>query len=348
MTPSPAQLGRKSVSADVAVIGGGIVGSACAWRLAERGLKVAVLEAAPELGAGSSGRSGAGVRVQWSEEVNVRLSWESIQEYRTFGERYGAASGYRPNGYLFLVPEAKWAEHLGGVAVQRRVGAPVDELTPDEAQTLVPFVTEGVYRCAYGPADGYIDPVAVLSTYLKLAGERGARLLLDAPVKTIRRLRGGWRLTTPQGSVTAPVIDLRDDPAPAPVISRITPHHTPAPPPEPLSAPASEEPAAAVEPDSAEPDTAAAAALPVIRHGQGGQPLDDRGPGHAGTAAKGRIGEPVPPTMRSGAMTKANSVNRCAAASSRARCSMMWMPLSTSSTRCTGRTLCPAPGGICS
>ena len=206
MTPSPAQLGRKSVSADVAVIGGGIVGSACAWRLAERGLKVAVLEAAPELGAGSSGRSGAGVRVQWSEEVNVRLSWESIQEYRTFGERYGAASGYRPNGYLFLVPEAKWAEHLGGVAVQRRVGAPVDELTPDEAQTLVPFVTEGVYRCTYGPADGYIDPVAVLSTYLKLAGERDARLLLDAPVKTIRRLRGGWRLTTPQGSVTAPVV----------------------------------------------------------------------------------------------------------------------------------------------
>ncbi len=198
--------GRTKLTADVAIIGGGIVGSACAWRSAERGLKVTVLEAAPVLGAGSSGRSGAGVRVQWSEEVNVRLSWESIQEYRTFGERYGAESGYRPNGYLFLVPEAKWAEHSGGLAVQRRVGAPVEELAPDEAQALVPFVTGGVYRCSYGPADGYIDPVAVLNTYHKLAGRRGARLLLGAPVQTVRRLRDGWLLTTPQGSVSAPVV----------------------------------------------------------------------------------------------------------------------------------------------
>lgn len=197
---------RGAVTADVAVIGGGIVGSACAWRLAERGLRVAVLEAAPVLGAGSSGRSGAGVRVQFSEEVNVRLSWESIQEYRTFSERYGSSSGYRPNGYLFLVPEANWAEHLEGLAVQRRVGAPVDELTPDDAQALVPFITGGVYRCTYGPADGYIDPVAVLTTYLNLAGERGARLLLDAPVTKVERLREGWQLTTPHGLVTAPVI----------------------------------------------------------------------------------------------------------------------------------------------
>lgn len=206
MTSPPSPLGQTKLTADVAVVGGGIVGSACAWRLAERGLRVAVLEAAPVLGAGSSGRSGAGVRVQFSEEVNVRLSWASIQEYRTFGERYGVSSGYRPNGYLFLVPETKWAEHLGGVAVQRRVGAPVEELTPDEAQALVPFVTDGVYRCTYGPADGYIDPVAVLRTYLNLAGQRGARLLLGAPVQKIQQLRDGWRLTTPQGSVSAPVV----------------------------------------------------------------------------------------------------------------------------------------------
>ena len=206
MSLPPSDYSRHTLTADVAVVGGGIVGSACAWRSAEQGLKVAVLEAAPTLGAGSSGRSGAGVRVQFSEEVNVRLSWESIQEYRTFGERYGASSGYRANGYLFLVPEARWAEHREGVAVQRGVGAPVDELTPEAAQELVPFLTDGVYRCTYGPADGYIDPVAVLRGYLKLAGERGARLLLDAPVRQIRRLQGGWRLTTPQGSVTAPVV----------------------------------------------------------------------------------------------------------------------------------------------
>lgn len=68
-----------ATTADALVLGAGIIGAACAFRLAERGLRV---------------------RVQFSEAVNVRLSWESIQEYRTFGERYGAESGYVPNGYL--------------------------------------------------------------------------------------------------------------------------------------------------------------------------------------------------------------------------------------------------------
>lgn len=194
------------VSADVAVVGGGIVGSACAFRMAERGLKVVVLEAAPKLGEGSSGRSGAGVRVQFSEAVNIGLSWASIEEYRTFGERYGTSSGYRANGYLFLVPEAGWPEHARGLGVQRRLGVPVEELTPDEAQALVPFEAEGVYRCTYGPADGYIDPVAVLQTYLKMAGARGARLWLGAPVTRLERRRDGWQLETPRGVVSAPVV----------------------------------------------------------------------------------------------------------------------------------------------
>ncbi len=130
---------RWVTTADVIVVGGGIIGCACAFRLSERGFKVAVLEANSGLGQGSTGRSGAGVRVQFSEEVNVRLSWESIQEYRTFRERYGADSGYTPVGYLFLVAEKDWAEHEQGIAAQRRVGVPLSELTPNEAQALVPL-----------------------------------------------------------------------------------------------------------------------------------------------------------------------------------------------------------------
>ena len=80
------------------------------------------------------------------------------------------------------------------------------DLDADEAQALVPFVTDGVYRCTYGPADGYIDPVAVLRAYLKLAQERGAHLRLGAPVTAVKRLRDGWRLATPKGSVTAGVV----------------------------------------------------------------------------------------------------------------------------------------------
>lgn len=191
---------------DVIVIGAGIIGSACAFRLAEQGLRVTLLERCDRTGEGSTGRSGAGVRTQFSEEVNVRLSWESIQEYRDFQERFGRDSGYRPNGYLFLVPEAAWADQLAGLAVQRRVGAPVEVLDPADAQALVPFCREGVYRCTYGPQDGYIDPLAVMRAYLDLAAERGARLHCGAAVEHLAYREGAWQVQTPQGSFSAPLI----------------------------------------------------------------------------------------------------------------------------------------------
>jgi sarcosine oxidase subunit beta len=195
-----------TVTADALVLGAGIIGAACAFRLAERGLRVRVLEREGALGEGSTGRSGAGVRVQFSEAVNVRLSWESIQEYRTFRERYGAESGYVPNGYLFLVPEPLWEAHLAGVAVQRSVGAPVEVLSPGAAQGLVPFIPEGVAGCTYGPADGYIDPVAVLRVYLREAERRGAQLHLGAAAQQIARTASGWRVSAPAGTFEAPLI----------------------------------------------------------------------------------------------------------------------------------------------
>lgn len=193
-------------TADALVIGAGIIGSACAFRLAERGLKVVVLERSAALGQGSTGHSGAGVRVQFSEEVNVRLSWESIREYRDFEALYGQSCGYRPIGYLFLVGELDWPEHARGIAVQKRVGVPLEELSPEEAQAYVPFAQEGVYRCSYGPADGYIDPLAVLNVYLREAQARGAQLYRDAPVQTIEQSSEVWRVRTPAVTFEAPLV----------------------------------------------------------------------------------------------------------------------------------------------
>src|SRR5689334_21408265 len=110
----------QSVKADVLVIGAGIMGASCAFRLSERGLKVVVLEAQSSPAMGSTGRSAAGVRVQYTEETNIRISWQSIQEYQHFQELYGDDAGYRPIGYLFLVPPAWWSEHLDSVRLQQR------------------------------------------------------------------------------------------------------------------------------------------------------------------------------------------------------------------------------------
>lgn len=193
-------------TADVLVIGAGIIGSACAFRLAERGLRVVVLEQSAELGSGSTGRSGAGVRVQFSEEVNVRLSWESIQEYRDFEGLFGTSSGYVPNGYLFLVHERDWTAHQLGIAAQQRVGVPLELLSPEAAQELVPFLGEGLSCCTYGPADGYIDPLAVLRAYLSEAESLGTRVRCDSPVQRIEQRGECWRVVTGETAFEAPLI----------------------------------------------------------------------------------------------------------------------------------------------
>src|SRR5258708_20847021 len=97
-----------SVKADALIIGAGIMGASCAFRLSEQGLKVIVLEAQISPAMGSTGRSAAGVRAQYTEEVNARLSWESIQEYQHFQDLYGEVPGYRQIRYVFLLPPASW------------------------------------------------------------------------------------------------------------------------------------------------------------------------------------------------------------------------------------------------
>ncbi len=190
-------------TADVIIIGAGIIGSACAFHLSERGAKVMVLEMQHAPALGSTGKSAAGVRVQFTEEVNIRLSWESIQDYRQFQARYGEDAGYLPIGYLLLVPPEQWADHLESVALQQRLGAPVKVLSLAQAQQLVPFETAGLAGATHGPADGIVDPHSATTAFLRLARERGATILLNTPATGIRRVGPAWQVETPQGVYAA-------------------------------------------------------------------------------------------------------------------------------------------------
>ncbi len=190
----------QSKKADAVIVGAGIMGASCAYRLSERGLKVAILEAQPSPAMGSTGRSVAGVRVQFTEEVNIRLSWESIQEYQHFQELYGEDVGYRPIGYLLLVPPERLAVHMDGVRLQERIGVPVQVLPVEKAQNLVQFDPTDIACITYGPADGIVDPHLVTFAYLRLAKEQGALLHLETPLTRAHRVGNSWRVETSRGT----------------------------------------------------------------------------------------------------------------------------------------------------
>jgi sarcosine oxidase, subunit beta len=185
------------VDVDVAVVGAGIVGTACAAELAGAGLRVAVLEREEAAAMGSTGRSAAGVRVQFVEPVNVALSLASIEAYRSFPERHGVDVGYRPVGYLLLVPNDDWEGHLGGVAVQQEMGAPVEVLeVADARRRFVDMDPTGLAGATFGPIDGVVDPHMVTQAYVRLARECGASIHVRHEVVEVARDGADWLLTT--------------------------------------------------------------------------------------------------------------------------------------------------------
>ena len=191
---------------DALVVGAGIVGASVAYHLAEWGLKVGVLEAAPAPATGATGKSAGGIRVQFALLENARLSAESLGMLEHFPERFGVDPGYRPIGYLFLVPDGQWPAWRSAMARLREAGLPVEEVGLVEAARRVPFALEGLAGATFGPKDGVFDPSSVAQGFLRAARNLGAEVVLEAPLKRARRVGEAWRVQTPKGVFEAPVV----------------------------------------------------------------------------------------------------------------------------------------------
>ena len=197
-------------NASVVIVGAGIVGASIAYHLAVRGCTdVTILEQAEAEVTGSSARSLAGVRHQFSDAVNIRLSLYSAARIRNFAEEVGGHAGFHQVGYLLLVDDpATWEQYRQAAALQRSLGARVELLTPEEAAGFVPeTVTAGLLGATFGPDDGYCDPHGIATGYLGRARELGVRLRRATPATGIRV--AGGRVTaveTPGGTLGCDVV----------------------------------------------------------------------------------------------------------------------------------------------
>ncbi len=102
-------------TADVVIVGGGIVGSSIAYHLAASGYRsLLVIERESAQGKGSSGRSMGGVRAQFSTPVSIQMSLYSIPFYAKFEANLGCPCDYRPQGYLFCTTADKQMAYFAG------------------------------------------------------------------------------------------------------------------------------------------------------------------------------------------------------------------------------------------
>ncbi|HEX4896895.1 MAG TPA: FAD-binding oxidoreductase [Candidatus Limnocylindrales bacterium] len=199
-------------TADAVVVGGGAMGASIAYHLAAAGAgRVVLLEREAALGTGSTGRCAGGFRIQFSSEINVRLSLASVALIRGFEAEHGLPLDLDVDGYLFLVrDDASWPGYRAAAATQRSLGARVEELDAAAAEALIPGLNvDGVVGATFGPDDGIADPSGLTNGYATLARRAGAQIRLGTAATRIWTSPDGGRVTgvsTPDGDIDAPVV----------------------------------------------------------------------------------------------------------------------------------------------
>jgi sarcosine oxidase, subunit beta len=166
-------------TADVVIVGAGVMGASVAYHLARRGCRdVLVLERFGASGLGSTGKATGGFRSQFTTEVYVRLSLLARERLRHFQEEFGVDPGYRPVGYLFMVKTAAQLQSLReAMAVQRAAGLEdVHEVSTDEIRRLSPEVrADDLIGGVFGPTDGYMVPLEIMRGFIEAAQRLGVR-----------------------------------------------------------------------------------------------------------------------------------------------------------------------------
>ncbi|MDQ2691168.1 MAG: FAD-binding oxidoreductase, partial [Chloroflexota bacterium] len=180
-------------TADIVIIGGGVMGASAAYHLAKRGVKnIVLLEKEDFFGAGATGRCAGGVRYQFSTEINIRLSLESLPMLECFQEEIGQDVNYRQCGYLLVATnEMDAATFRQNVELQNRLGVQTQLLDGEAVRERLPFMHfEDALAGTFHHRDGLVDPNSVVAGYIRAAQRMGVRALTRAAVTAIRVDRG--------------------------------------------------------------------------------------------------------------------------------------------------------------
>jgi len=177
-------------TADVVIVGGGIVGSSVAYHLAEAGCRdVLVVERESAQGKGSTGKSMGGVRAQFSTASSIRMSLYSIPFYAAFDEKLGFPCGYKPQGYLFCATTEKHLAYLRtNYEKQVALGLKDVRLIPaNEIRNMFPQLrSDDIIGGSFCSTDGFVDPYSAMTGFMTWAADHGATLWKRTEVTSIR------------------------------------------------------------------------------------------------------------------------------------------------------------------
>ena len=196
-------------TADVVIVGAGVMGASVAWHLTTLGCRsVVLLDHAPAPGTGSTGRATGGFRAQFASPINVRLSLLSREKLRQLLRTRPVGTAATSRWVTSFSPPTKASSRRS--ARRSRCSVPPGSPSrrwyrPAISRGSTPSIAlDGVVGGSFGSTDGYIRPLGILQGYLDAAARGGAEVRYDAaPVGFERDGDRIVSVTTSSGRISA-------------------------------------------------------------------------------------------------------------------------------------------------
>ena len=181
-------------TADVIIIGGGIMGCATAYRLAKRGVDVLVLEK-KEIGNGGSCRNAGGVRQSARDPKELPLAMYAVKNiWPTLGEELGVNVEYHQGGNLRLgLTESDIKVLENHTAKSTKLGLDVKMISGDEAREICPYMSKEVIAASWCATDGHANPLTTTLGFYRKALELGVTFITGVHVNEIVKVKGRAR-----------------------------------------------------------------------------------------------------------------------------------------------------------
>jgi sarcosine oxidase subunit beta len=195
-------------TADIVIIGGGIIGTSTAYHLTQMGAGKVVLLERKHVGAGATGLSSGLVRMHYDNPIEATFAHKSFDTFRYFDEIIGGDCGFVSTGFV-RIPHSRNRERLkANVAMMQDIGISTHLVTGDEIKDMAPYlVTDDISIAAYEPFSGYADPHLTNMGIAQAARRYGAQIAQGVEVTGIEVTGGSVRgVQTQVGNIAAPVV----------------------------------------------------------------------------------------------------------------------------------------------
>ncbi len=195
-------------TADIVVLGAGVMGASIAFHLAKRKAGQIVVIDKDHVGRGGSGRSSALIRMHYSFAPEVQLALISLRMFENWQEIVGQPGDFRKTGFVRIVHPHETERLKRNVEMQRKLGAKVDLIDKHQLRELEPdWNVDEVKLAAYEPDSGYGDGAGVAGDFLGAARDMGVTYLSRTQAREFVVESGHVRgVVTDAGVTSSPVV----------------------------------------------------------------------------------------------------------------------------------------------